>query len=59
MSNEFVGNEKIYLQLLELYKKTYSTLEKQNEYRGQKHGSQLCCWPTAQVDPISVWHMRR
>ena len=22
------------------------------------HRSRLCRWPTAQVDPIGVWHMR-
>ena len=52
MSNELVGIDKLYLQLLELYKKAYSTLEKQKQYQGQKHGSRLCRWPTAQVDPI-------
>ena len=26
--------------------------------QGQVHGSRLCRWPTAQVDPIGVWHMR-
>ena len=31
MSNELVGNEKKYLQLLELIKKEYSTLEKQKQ----------------------------
>ena len=33
MSNEFVGNEKKYLQLFESYKKAYSTLEKQKQYQ--------------------------
>ena len=45
MSNEFVRNEKKYLQLLELYKKAYSTLEKQKQYQ---HAQEL--WKIVKYD---------
>ena len=39
MSKELVGNKKKYLEVLELYKEAYSTLEKQKQYQ---HAQELC-----------------